>query len=406
MKKRNILLLTSIYPSDDTEYVATSVVHYFAREWVKMGYEVKVIYSLAVFPAIYYQLTKYFQRLIYRFVGHKVPTRRLTPRHYSMEGVEVYRFPIYKRIPHGGFSARLIDKQLQEIHTVMENISFKPDIIVGHWINPQLELIYHLKKKYGCTSALVFHADVPAIKKVYPENYTTLLESLNVLGFRSEPIRGKFFSTFQIKRPSFLCPSGIPSENLSSDTPPKSFPGKLHNFLYVGKLIRRKHPECLIQAIRQVYSAQEPYQINFVGEGGELPHLWEMVENSRDHEKISFVGQLKREEVQTYMNNSQCFIMISEHETFGLVYLEAMSKGCITIASNEGGMCGIIKDGENGFLCNPGDAGHLSSIIERINGLTEAEKTAVSRNAIITAQQYSDKLVAERYLGAILNPIP
>ena len=37
--------------------------------------------------------------------------------------------------------------------------------------------------------------------------------------------------------------------------------------------------------------------------------------------------------------------MISELETFGLVYIEAMAAGCITIASRNEGFDGIIKDG-------------------------------------------------------------
>ena len=42
--------------------------------------------------------------------------------------------------------------------------------------------------------------------------------------------------------------------------------------------------------------------------------------------------------------------MISQGEAFGLVYLEAMARGCITIASRGEGFDGIIKDGINGFL--------------------------------------------------------
>lgn len=46
---------------------------------------------------------------------------------------------------------------------------------------------------------------------------------------------------------------------------------------------------------------------------------------------------------------SDCFIMISKNEAFGLVYLEAMSAGCITIASRGEGFDGVIIHGVNGF---------------------------------------------------------
>ena len=66
--------------------------------------------------------------------------------------------------------------------------------------------------------------------------------------------------------------------------------------------------------------------------------------------------------------------MISKEETFGLVYLEAMSMGCITIASKNEGMEGIIIDGENGFLCTAGDDDELASIIPDSEHDDEVEK--------------------------------
>lgn len=41
--------------------------------------------------------------------------------------------------------------------------------------------------------------------------------------------------------------------------------------------------------------------------------------------------------------------MISRNETFGVVYLEAMAAGCITIASRNVGYDGIIVDRVNGI---------------------------------------------------------
>jgi len=48
MLKKNILLFTTIYPAADLKY-GTSAVHYFTREWVKMGYDVKVIHYQVVY---------------------------------------------------------------------------------------------------------------------------------------------------------------------------------------------------------------------------------------------------------------------------------------------------------------------------------------------------------------------
>ena len=94
--------------------------------------------------------------------------------------------------------------------------------------------------------------------------------------------------------------------------------------------------------------------------------------------------------------------MISKEETFGLVYLEAMSMGCITIASRNEGMEGIIEDGKNGFLCEAGNANELSHIIDMINSMTDEQLQAISHNAIRTALKLTDSNVAKAYVENLI----
>ena len=96
-------------------------------------------------------------------------------------------------------------------------------------------------------------------------------------------------------------------------------------------------------------------------------------------------------------------VMISRWEAYGLVYLEAMARGCITIASRNEGFDGVIRDGENGFLCKAGDANELASIIQRINALTPAERQHISDNAIATAQSLTDVKAAKRYIEDLIT---
>ena len=56
----------------------------------------------------------------------------------------------------------------------------------------------------------------------------------------------------------------------------------------------------------------------------------------------------------------------SSYEGFGIVYLEAMTHGCIPIAGSDGGARDVITDGENGFLVSPGGITDLAERMERI----------------------------------------
>ena len=103
------------------------------------------------------------------------------------------------------------------------------------------------------------------------------------------------------------------------------------------------------------------------------------------------------------MKDANVFVLISQTETFGMVYMEAMLQGCITIASYGGGFDGIIKDGVNGFLCNPGDSDMLKSIFERIYKLSPKERNEIGKRAIETARPFSEAAVAQMYLNDVIN---
>ena len=58
-------MLTNLYPSKDIKHLnSTAVCHYFAKEWVGMGYNVKVIYNVNKFPLFYYPILNLFNKFL------------------------------------------------------------------------------------------------------------------------------------------------------------------------------------------------------------------------------------------------------------------------------------------------------------------------------------------------------
>ena len=62
------------------------------------------------------------------------------------------------------------------------------------------------------------------------------------------------------------------------------------------------------------------------------------------------------------------------------------------------GFDGIIEDGENGFLCEAGNADELVKVIARIKKMPSSELQRISSNAILTATRLTDRQVAQDYL--------
>ena len=170
----------------------------------------------------------------------------------------------------------------------------------------------------------------------------------------------------------------------------------------MGEMIERKYPIQVIDALQKAYP-EGNFELTYVGDGDLLNEIRNRVERDRLTEKVRVLGKIPRDNIKAEYDNADCMVMISKNEAYGLVYLEAMARGCITIASRNEGFDGVIKDGENGFLCKAGDANELAAIIHRINALTPAERQQISDNAIATARSLTDYKAAKRYIEDLIN---
>lgn len=398
---KKILLLTTIYPAPDLSY-GTPTVHYFTKEWVKMGYEVRVIHYQAVYPRILYLFSSLFREKIASLTGAVVFTKPdKGDKRYESDRVDVFRFPIFKWIPYGRFTKKTIQNQIKKVIRINQESNFNPDIIIGHFSNPQLIIVSLLKDVYHAKTCMIMHDVGKSIKKIYKKEYKILMNNIDVWGYRSKPIKEGFEKEYGEKRNSFFCYSGIP-RNYILESSTKSFKGDLSKFVYVGELIKRKHPISLIHAINSV-NKDKKFHISYIGKGNEINQIKALSLSLQLNDNISFLGHIPRNEILNVLDESECMIMISKNETFGLVYLEAMARGCITIGSKKQGIDGIIIDGVNGFLCNEGDSKDLENIINRINSISSKEKEQISQNAIDTVKELTDSKVAKKYIIEVDN---
>lgn len=398
---KNILLLTTIYPAPDLKY-ETSTIHYFTREWVKLGYKVKVIHHQVVYPTLLYLLAKLFRDKIASLTGAIVNSHKeKEDKYYIMDGVEIYRNPIFKWIPHGKFTKKIIFRQIEKIIKQNNDSGFVPDIIIGHFSNPQLEIVSALKRKYSARACMIMHDNGDSIKRIYKSRYIELMSKIDIWGFRSLPIKNGFENNFGKQRRNFYCYSGIP-ESYIVKTNNRKFEGDIKDFLYIGELIKRKFPVTLVNSVYSVYGKKR-FRISYVGRGAEEVNIRHLTKSLKLEDNVTFYGFIPRDQILKKIDESDCMIMISKGEAFGLVYLESMARGCITIGSRNEGIDGIIQHGKNGFLCESGNENELAEIILHINSLTSDERKSISQNAIETAKELTDYKTASKYISSVCN---
>lgn len=399
----NILVLTSVYKDDSLGNAdkSTNVVNSFVHDWTKQGHRVVVIHNAHRYPAFVHKLPKGIKQKLASGMGFQIADySAVCQRQYSDQGAEIYRFPMIKMVPHRAPGKREVQRQVGKIIRTLQEVSFKPDIIIGHWASPQMEIIYELKKQYTCRTAVVLHGMTYINQPGFPA--AKYLEHIDRLGCRSRSHAEEVQELLKLEQMPFICYSGVPDAYLDQF----QLNTEKHNhiekwkFVYVGRLVQYKNIDTVIKALSGL---TEDWQFDVIGEGGEKDNLIRLCEQLGCADKVVFHGKVSRDEVMDYMSNSHCFVMVSKGEVFGLVYLEAMAASCITVGSVKEGIDGVIRNEENGFLCEPGDEKALMDTIKKIVGMSESERIAIVREGYRTAREFSDSAVAKAYLEKVMN---
>ena len=402
----NIVLITPCYPRRINSQQDVAICHYFAREWVKQGHNVRVYVIRSVFPRIYYWLLNCFS--IFRECitqGSDVYDRVIHVENYEIDNVSICSIPINKYIPHGKYPMSELRKVFSIIDSDLKKHDFLPDAIVGHWVNSTLYLLSELKKKFPIAyTSLTLHGETYiTMKKVFHKG-DEYLSNVDYIGYRSPRIKKNFEATCPVKKNTFYCYSGVSNIFLKPLVKSSKFNNNtLSRFVFAGRLVKYKYPKEIIEALQKVYG-NEFYHLNYIGRKTDLYskiHLYVVEKGLSD--KLEFTGLIPREQMPDAFDKEECLIMISKGEVFGMVYIEAMARGCIVIAGSDSGVSDIIKSGYNGFLCQPGNVNNLVDIIRKINKMSIEEKNIISQNARKTVEQLSDQAVSENYLKIVLS---
>jgi hypothetical protein len=143
--------------------------------------------------------------------------------------------------------------------------------------------------------------------------------------------------------------------------------------LFVGRLEPRKGVDILLEAFKLAVQKYENVELHLVG-NNTIP--WkrgrtieqEFIETADQNiiSRVKFWGEVSDEQRDNLMQSCDVFVAPSRYESFGLVYVEAMSKGKPVIGCTVGGVPEIIDNEINGLLVPPEDAKSLANAILRL----------------------------------------
>ncbi len=132
-----------------------------------------------------------------------------------------------------------------------------------------------------------------------------------------------------------------------------------------------------------------------VGDGPERMSAMGVAKQLGIADRIKLIGN--QEAIENILPCADLVFQPSEHESFGLVHLEAMACEIPVIGTDSGGVREVVVDGETGYLCEVGDTDTMAErAIEILTNpeLAEALGRAGRKRAI---ERFSEKAIVDEY---------
>ncbi|GBE09686.1 glycogen synthase [bacterium BMS3Bbin12] len=114
----------------------------------------------------------------------------------------------------------------------------------------------------------------------------------------------------------------------------------------VGRLVGRKAIDQLITLLQEL--GERPVKLLVIGEGPRLEALRAQAAALGVSDRVRFLGHLGEAEKFAVLRMADLFVSTSQHEGFGLVFLEAMACALPVVCYDHGGQTDFLTEGETG----------------------------------------------------------
>ena len=168
--------------------------------------------------------------------------------------------------------------------------------------------------------------------------------------------------------------------------------------LYIGVFDKNKNVVTLIEACKMAREQNPRLTLNLVGGGGACePQIMKQIAQNADW--IKFHGPVyDKQKLMQICRENAVFAMISKSETFGLVYLEALTQGLPVIYTDGQGFSGVVSDLNVGLAVNPKSA---ADVAEKLKTALANRKSMVNDIRKVDFDEFCWPNKAQKWLSVI-----
>lgn len=327
-----------------------------------------------------------YQNLSYSFVHHQVTeyaalghqVRVLIPNGWGkadwdgkrfgkalsvrrVDGVELYelRYLTLSQWGEGGFNLRSALSALKSNVALLLK-DFQPDVIHAHTMGFDSELGAYLKNRCGCPLVVTTHgSDSDLLLRAGKATYLKhCCDSADAVVAVSSALMEKVRSCGTVT-PLHAVLNGFVLRDMPADAHKDPY-----SIIQVGRLAANKNVDITLRALALLRQKYPQMTLTVVGAGAQRQELDALCKDLGLEQAVHFAGALDNARVFELLCRSTFYVTVSKPEGFGIVYLEAMSAGCVTMGTLGEGIADLIKSGVNGFLVEARDPEIIAQTLE------------------------------------------
>lgn len=167
---------------------------------------------------------------------------------------------------------------------------------------------------------------------------------------------------------------------------------------------RGKNIDKVLCAVAQLAERHPDLTYTHVGDGVLRPELEALAETLGIGERVTFAGRVSDEELSAAYARATAFVLPSEKEGFGIVFLEAWQRYLPVICSTGDAAHEIVTDHVDGFAV---DASDIAALADRIEQLVldpdEARRMGIAGHAKVTSSYLMHAY--EQHLNELLDEV-
>ena len=331
------------------------------------------------------------------------------------DGVRVVRVPVFFRrhlaVANIPSMAAYLPMGLLRGLSLGRNKAF--DIINTHFVVPTGPLGDWLSRRLQIPNVLSVHGGdlFDPSKSLSPHRHAFLrapirgmLRRADTVVAQSRDTRTNVSRIYGVERPVELVPLGIarPPARIRGNRSAFGIPENAFVMASVGRLVARKATTQLI-AVLAAARHTDMYLL-VIGDGPETDDVLRAASEAGVADRVKMLGHVTERQKFAALSVSDVFVSTSQHEGFGLVYLEAMAYGLPIVCYDRGGQVDFLSTPATGAVVPLNDVGAFTKGVLDLYDSPD-RRAQVRKHNLATVETFFIERCGRRYEAIFENAI-